>query len=259
MTASESWESMHRSTDCQWRGTRPSAPANSPTGFAGTADDEEVWFNWTDAPNALVYNIYSSNTSGGPYTLVQADSGVYLNNASTVGLTNGQTYYFVVSALAETGLSSVYSPEIAVTPTAQGTTYEAENANFSSGAFIVGGCTLCSGGARVGSFVQGVSISFSVNVAQAGTYAVRIYEVNGNQPGDWNLPQEPTIDVTVNTGTPIVTPPLPFTGNWNTPGYFIMNLPLVAGANTIVLSVPADAPTGAPDIDRILVPSQPNP
>ncbi len=98
-----------------------------------------------------------------------------------------------------------------------------------------------------------------MTVAKAGVYAVRLYLVNGNQPSDWGLPQEPTIDIIVNGGSAIVTPPLPFTGDWNTPGYLTINLPLNAGANTISLYVPASAPTGDPDIDRIVVPTQPAP
>ncbi len=236
----------------------PTPPVpQAPTSFSGTPDDEAVTLSWTAAPDALVYNVLRSTTSGGPYTLV--NSGVYQTTVSNVGLTNGQTYYFVVSAEADTGLSSVNSAEFSITPAAAGTTYEAENALFTSPAFVVS-CPLCSGGARVGAVVQGVSITFSnVTVATSGTYAVRLYVVNGNQPSDWGLPQEPTININVNGGTAIISPPLPFTGDWNTPGYITVNMTLSAGANTIVLSVPAAAPTGDPDIDRIVVPTTPTP
>ncbi len=246
---------MYRWTPPQQLPTPPVPQA--PSGFSGTPDDEAVTLSWTAVPDALIYNVLLSTTSGGPYTLVNA--GVYQTTVSATGLTNGQTYYYVVSAEADTGLSSANSPEFAITPVAAGTTYEAENALFTSPAFVVP-CPLCSGGARVGAVVQGVSITFSnVTVATAGTYAVRIYEVNGNQPSDWGLPQEPTINIVVNGGTAIVSPPLPFTGDWNTPDYLIVNLTLSAGTNSIVLTVPADAPTGDPDIDRIVVPTQPNP
>ncbi len=229
---------------------KPQAPST----FSGAPDDEAVSLSWTAAPDALIYNVYRSTTSGGPYTLVNA--GVYQTTVSNTGLNNGQTYYYVVSAEADTGLNSPNSAEFSLTPVAAGTTYEAETAAFTSPAFVVP-CTLCSGGARVGAVVQGVSITFSnVTVATAGTYAVRIYIVNGNQPGDWGLPQEPTINVTAGSTT-IVSPPLPFTGDWNTPGYTTVNLPLNAGTNTIVLSVPSAAPTGDPDIDRIVVPNKP--
>ena len=228
-----------------------------PSAVTGAPDDEAVTLSWTAAPDALIYNVSRATSESGPYTLV--NSGVYQTSVPNVGLQNGQTYYYVVSAEADTGLSSVNSSPFAITPVPVGTTYEAENAVFTSPAFVVP-CPLCSGGARVGAVVQGVSITFpSVTVAKAGVYAVRLYLVNGNQPSDWGLPQEPTIDIIVNGGSAIVTPPLPFTGDWNTPGYLTINLPLNAGANTISLYVPASAPTGDPDIDRIVVPTQPAP
>lgn len=111
----------------------------------------------------------------------------------------------------------------------------------------------------VAAVVQGTSMTFNnVNVATAGTYAIRIYEVNGNQPSDWGLPAEPTIDINANGGAEVVSPPLPFTNsNWNVPGYVTVNVPLNAGANTIVLSVPSNAPSGDPCIDRTVVPLKP--
>ena len=228
----------------------------APTNFTGSPDDEAANLSWTGGTDALTYNVSRSTTSGGPYSVV--DSGVYLSNISDSGLTNGQTYYYVVSTEADTGLSSTNSSQIAVTPKPAGTTYEAENAVLGGGAFVVTGCPLCSGGERVGYVVQGTSIAFNnVTVATAGTYALRVYVVNGNQPSDWGLPQEPTINLTVNGGSTITSQPLPYTGNWNTPGYAVVNVPLNAGVNTIELWVPADAATGDPDVDRIVVPLAP--
>ena len=238
-------------------GSLPKPPVpQSPSAVQGAANDEGATLTWTGGPDALIYNVSRSTTSGGPYTIV--DTGVYQTTVADVGLTNGQTYYYVVSAEADTGLSSQNSSEVTVTATPVGTTYEAESASYANGPFVVTGCPLCSGGARLGAIIQGSSVTFSpVVVPVAGTYAVRIYEVNGNQPADWGIPTEPTIDVTVNGGTTITSPPLPFTGDWNTPGYTVVNLNLQKGANSIVLSVPAAAPSGDPDIDRIVVPFDP--
>lgn len=234
--------------------TKIPAPA-PPTDVTASPDDQSVTLSWTGGAGALVHTVSRSTTQGGPYTPV--DSGIYGNTVSDTGLSNGTTYYYVVSSLSETG-TSLNSPEVAVTPTAAGTTYEAESGLLAGGPFVVAPCSLCSGNARVGDVAPGSTITLTgVTVPISGTYSIRIYDVNGNQPSDWGLPQEPTIDIAANGGTEIVSPPLPYTGNWNTPGYTTVEAPLNAGSNTVVLSVPADAPTGDPDIDRIVVSFKP--
>jgi hypothetical protein len=88
--------------------------------------------------------------------------------------------------------------------------------------------------------------------------------VNGNTQGCWGLPAGwvgPTINVTVNGTTTVTSPQMPQTdpsGSFNVPGYVVVPVPLVAGQNnTVQLSVPADAISGDPNIDRILVPFAP--
>jgi hypothetical protein len=234
----------------------PAPPA--PSGFVGTANDKEADFTWKLDPNVLTYTVSRSTASGGPYVPLPSASGIYgVSSTTDTGLSNGTTYYYVLSALTETG-SSQTAP-VAVTPTPYGTTYEAEDSVLAGPQIFVQACSGCSGGFMVAAVVQGTSMTFkNVSVATAGTYAIRIYEVNGNEPSDWGLPTEPTIDINANRGAEIVSPPLPFTNsNWNVPGYVTVNVTLNAGANTIVLSVPAKAPTGDPCIDRLVVPSSP--
>ena len=229
-----------------------------PAAFVGTPNDEEADFTWTLDPSVLTYTLSRGTAPGGPFVPLQSASGVYgISSTTDTSLTNGTTYYYVLSALTETG-SSQTAP-VAVTPTPYGTTFEAENSILAGPQIFVQGCSGCSGGAMVAAVVQGTSMTFNnVNVATGGTYAIRIYEVNGNRPSDWGLPTEPTIDINANGGAEIVSPPLPFTnGNWNVPGYVTVNVPLNAGANTVVLSVPSTAPTGDPCIDRIVVPLNP--
>ena len=236
----------------------PTPPSPTvPSNLAVTlADDQSVSLSWTGGSDALTFTVSRSATSGGPYAVV--DSGIFLGEVTDVGLTNNQKYFYVVAAEANTGLVSPRSPEITAVPLPAGTTYEAENAVLAGGAYVVSPCPLCSGDARVGAVVQGSSITLdSVIVPIRGSYAFRIYDVNGNEPSDWGLPQEPTIEVTVNGTQTVTSPPLPFTGNWNTPGYTVVNVELQAGKNTIVLFVPSGASTGDPDIDRVVVPFAP--
>jgi hypothetical protein len=122
-------------------------------------------------------------------------------------------------------------------------------------------CTpLCYEGLTIGHVVQGASITWSdIVVPTTGTYNFRIYDENGYSPSTWGLPPGsigPTINVTVNGTTTVTSPQMPQTDNgcFCTPGYVSLQVPLVAGQNnSIELWVPANAISGDPNIDRILV------
>jgi hypothetical protein len=82
----------------------PAAPV--PAGLAASAGDSEVTLNWTASTGATGYNLKRATASGGPYTkLASPTSPGYTDS----GLTNGTTYYYVVSSLngvAESGNST---------------------------------------------------------------------------------------------------------------------------------------------------------
>ncbi|WP_114208810.1 hypothetical protein [Acidisarcina polymorpha] len=229
--------------------TKISAPA-PPTSVTAVPADEQVTLSWTGGAGALVYTVSRSTTKGGPYTAV--DSGIYQTNVTDLGLTNGTTYYYVVSSLSETG-TSINSPELEVTPVAYGKTYEAEDSVI-SGANIYP-CPLCSGGALVGYLVPGTSMTFTVTVPATGAYAIRIYDCNG----DSTTPPADTIGIKINDGAQGVSPVLPFTGTYSTPGYVTFNASLSQGKNAIVLGDPSTFTNGSPNIDRIVVPTAPSP
>jgi hypothetical protein len=201
----------------------------------------------------LIYNVSRSTSKGGPYTLV--DTGMVGNTVTDQGLINGKPYYYVVSALTETGPSS-NSAEIEAVPVAQGTTYEAETSLVNSGGGVFPCPQQCSAGAREGSITPGVTLTFNdVKVAASGTYKLRIYFTNGDSnPSDFG-----PLDVSANGMPAGAITAYPYTGDWNIPGFTTIDVTLNAGTNTIVLDVPASSSQGSPDIDRILVPFSPMP
>ncbi|QYZ65326.1 MAG: hypothetical protein OI74_04600 [Gammaproteobacteria bacterium (ex Lamellibrachia satsuma)] len=78
----------------------------------------EVFLTWAPVAGADSYNIYRSTTSGGPYAQIASghvcDYCAYYNP----GLTNGVTYYYVVTSV-KNGSESLSSNEASATPQAR--------------------------------------------------------------------------------------------------------------------------------------------
>ncbi|MFA5240260.1 MAG: cellulase family glycosylhydrolase, partial [Phycisphaerae bacterium] len=94
------------------------APA-APTGLAATAGDAVVSLNWNDNSEGDLngYNIYRSLTSGGSQTKLNGallTSSDYIDNT----VTNGTTYYYVVTAVDTSSNESADSGEVSATPEA---------------------------------------------------------------------------------------------------------------------------------------------
>ena len=89
----------------------PAAPSN----LTGTATNGGADLQWdaNTEPDLAEYGIYRSTSSGGPYVNVDNDDATTYADG---GLVNGSTYYYVVTALDNSGNESTYSNEIAVTP-----------------------------------------------------------------------------------------------------------------------------------------------
>jgi fibronectin type 3 domain-containing protein len=96
----------------------PMAPAPyAPAGLAALAGNTQVSLTWTASTGATSYHVKRSTTNGGPYTQVSAPTAA---NFTDTGLTNGTTYYYVVSALNSAG-ESANSSQASATPAAPGT------------------------------------------------------------------------------------------------------------------------------------------
>ncbi|HET9475573.1 MAG TPA: lytic polysaccharide monooxygenase [Steroidobacteraceae bacterium] len=87
----------------------------APTGLTATAGNAQVALTWSAASGATAYNVKRSTTNGGPYSNVQTNvTGTSFTNT---GLTNGTTYYYVVTAVNASGESPV-STQAQGTPSA---------------------------------------------------------------------------------------------------------------------------------------------
>lgn len=91
-------------------------PVAAPTGLTSTAGDRQVFLQWTASLGAAGYNVKRSTRSGGPYTLIAALNATQTSHTDT-GVTNGTTYYYVVSATTSPGESTNSTP-VSATPQA---------------------------------------------------------------------------------------------------------------------------------------------
>jgi hypothetical protein len=78
-------------------------PPPAPTGLIAAAGNAQATLNWNASSGATSYNVKRSTTNGGPYTTIA--SGVTATTFTNTGLTNGTTYFFVVSAVNSSGES----------------------------------------------------------------------------------------------------------------------------------------------------------
>jgi fibronectin type 3 domain-containing protein len=88
-------------------------PPTVPTGLTATPGNTQVALSWTGSAGATSYNVKRATVSGGPYTTVASRT---VTNYTDTGLTNGTTYYYVVSALNAAGESG-NSSQASATPT----------------------------------------------------------------------------------------------------------------------------------------------
>jgi len=83
--------------------------------LTATAGDAKVTLSWDTVTDAIGYNVKRSTTTGGPYTTV--GSNVSGTSYIDTTVTNGTTYYYVVTAVTADGESG-NSNEASATPVA---------------------------------------------------------------------------------------------------------------------------------------------
>jgi hypothetical protein len=85
-----------------------------PNNVTATAGNAQVAVSWSASSGATSYNVKRSTTNGGPYTTIASPTTA---NYTDTGVTNGTTYYYVVSAVNTAG-ESANSSQVSATPSA---------------------------------------------------------------------------------------------------------------------------------------------
>src|SRR5665213_2559288 len=95
-------------------GSSPSSVPAAPSGLSATAGSATVTLQWTASSDATSYNVKRATTNGGPYTQIAAPTSATYADTS---VTNGTSYYYVVSALDSVG-EGANSAQVSATPVA---------------------------------------------------------------------------------------------------------------------------------------------
>jgi len=92
-------------------------PPATPTGLTAMGNNGQVSLNWNDNSEADLngYNVYRSTTSGSGYAKIN-DPLVVSSNYTDGNVSNGTTYYYVVTAVDNSSNESGYSSEVPATP-----------------------------------------------------------------------------------------------------------------------------------------------
>jgi cellulose 1,4-beta-cellobiosidase len=94
---------------------------SAPTGVSALAGNQQVTVSWSAVTGATGYNVYMASESGvtkdnyGTKPDGNKYSAITTTSYTVTGLTNGKTYYFVVTALDSLG-ESTESSEVSATP-----------------------------------------------------------------------------------------------------------------------------------------------
>ncbi|HKV05491.1 MAG TPA: glycoside hydrolase family 44 protein [Candidatus Acidoferrales bacterium] len=91
----------------------PVVPPAAPTGLAAAAGNAQVSLTWNASAGATSYNAKRATMTGGPYTVISSPT---TTSFTDTGVTNGTTYFYVVSAVNSSG-ESANSSEVSAMPT----------------------------------------------------------------------------------------------------------------------------------------------
>ena len=222
----------------------PVSPPSTPTGVSATPGNGQIVVGWVAAAGATSYNVKRSATSGAETTVTNLASTGYTD----LGLTNGTTYYYVVSAVGATG-ESTNSTEVSTSPTGLPPAPTGLTANAGTGYVTL-----------VWQPAPGTSPTYNVKRSTSAGTEVTITNVPATGYTDSNVVNGTTYYYKVSavtsygegansgevyaTPTSVAAPPAP-TGLTATPGYSQIGLVWTAAAGATGYNIKRSTTAGA--------------
>lgn len=157
-----------------------------PVGLTAAAGDHTALLKWTVAGNATSYTVKRSTVSGGPYTTIAGTATVVANTMSAsfaatsvvaaltipsftdTNLTNGDTYYYVVTSVNDSGESTL-SSEVSASPVTPPPAIYHINVGGGAEAGFIADC-FYTGGATAGFHSGAIDLSTAANAAPMSVY-----------------------------------------------------------------------------------------
>jgi len=150
-------------------------PPAAPLNLKATAGNAKVYLTWTASAGAASYNVKRANVTGGPYTTITTAGAVTSASYVDTAVTNGTTYYYVVTAVSGAGESAnsneaSATPQAGIVDTPVISATNAQNAAVPSGGRFAGTLTVTITDAQAGGWQQG------------GSSASIYYTLDGSDP-----------------------------------------------------------------------------
>jgi hypothetical protein len=191
-------------------------PTAAPANIVATPGSGQVSLSWGAVLGATSYNVYYSTTTGVTRYNGTLRNGTSNPSLTVTGVTNGTTYYFVVTAVSANGESSesnqvIVAPILSAPPVPTGVTATAANGQVSVSWTPVTGAdsyNIYYNSSSTGSTkITGASSPRVISLANNSTYWFVVTAVNTGGESAQSSPPVPA--------TPVVPPATDLVGTWN--------------------------------------------
>jgi rhamnogalacturonan endolyase len=220
----------------------------APTGLSATAGDGTVSLDWNNNSESDLdgYNIYRSTTSGSGYGQLNG-SLLSSSNYTDNSVTNGATYYYVVTAVDASSNESNYSSEVSAAPCGiSSITIQEDTTGFCNvdGTIDDNHSGFTGTGFANTTNATGMGVDWRINIqSSGGTYTFTWRFANGSSSRPARL--------LVNGSTVVSSIDFPATGAWTTWSEVSVDVTLTTGIKDIRLE--ATGSNGLANIDYLMV------